>query len=92
VTGDVWTGARQGTLTRGSSRVGCGGAQGPNRRRPQMSPRHRSKPEFSGGSLLFIFFAWVVFFVLWIAVGSLLVAAIVFGVLLSGGIALIDAR
>ena len=52
----------------------------------------RSKREFSGGSLFFIFFAWIVFFVLWLAVGSLLVAAIVFGVLLSGGMAVINRR
>ena len=51
--------------------------------------RTRSKRELSVG---FIFFAWIVFFVLWLAVGSLLVAAIVFGVLLSGGIAVLKAR
>jgi hypothetical protein len=51
----------------------------------------KSKREFSGGSLVFIAFAWVVFFVVWLAAGSLLVAAIVFGVLLSGGIAVINA-
>ena len=49
----------------------------------------RSKRELSVG---FIFLAWIVFFVLWLAVGSLLVAAIVFGVLLSGGIAVLNAR
>jgi hypothetical protein len=54
--------------------------------------RERSKREFSGGFLFFIAFAWIVFFVLWLAVGSLLVAAIVFGVLLSGGIAVFNAR
>src|SRR5262249_55885158 len=54
--------------------------------------REASKREFSGGSLVFIFFAWIVFFGLWLAVGSLLVAAIVFGVLLTGGIAVIDAK
>jgi hypothetical protein len=67
---------------------------------PRKNPTHESseqaressKREFSGGSLLFIFFAWIVFFVIWLAVGSLLVAAIVFGVLLTGGIAVIDAR
>ncbi len=72
---------------------------------PQMSGKKRSgdprksqpsgettKPEFSGGSLVFIFVAWVVFFALWLAAGSLLVAAIVFGVLLSGGIAVINRR
>jgi Flp pilus assembly protein TadB len=50
--------------------------------------RARSKRELSAGFLLV---AWVVFFVLWLAVGSLLVAAIVFGVLLSGGIAVLNA-
>ena len=54
--------------------------------------QERSKREFSGGFLLFILFAWIVFFVLWLAAGSLLVAAIVFGVLLSGGIAVFNAR
>jgi len=48
----------------------------------------RSKRELSAGFLLV---AWAVFFVLWLAVGSLLVAAIVFGVLLSGGIAVLNA-
>jgi hypothetical protein len=54
--------------------------------------REMSKREFSGGFLFFIAFAWIVFFVLWLAVGSLLVAAIVFGVLLSAGIAVFNAR
>jgi hypothetical protein len=54
--------------------------------------RERSEREFSGGFLFFIAFAWIVFFVLWLAVGSLLVAAIVFGVLLSAGIAVFNAR
>jgi len=49
--------------------------------------RGRSKRELSAGFLLV---AWAVFFVLWLAVGSLLVAAIVFGVLLSGGIAVLN--
>jgi len=40
----------------------------------------------------FIFFAWIVFFVLWLAVGSLLVAAIVLGALLLGGMAVLNAR
>jgi Flp pilus assembly protein TadB len=53
--------------------------------------RDGSKREFSGASLLFILVAWIVFFVVWLAAGSLLVAVIVFGVLLSGGIAVIDA-
>src|SRR5271170_5694009 len=50
--------------------------------------RGRSRRELSAGFLLV---AWAVFFVLWLAVGSLLVAAIVFGVLLSGGIAVLNA-
>jgi uncharacterized membrane protein YccF (DUF307 family) len=58
----------------------------------ESSKTDRSKREFSGGSLVFIFVAWIVFFVLWLAVGSLLVAAIAFGVVLSGGIAVIDRR
>jgi hypothetical protein len=49
----------------------------------------RSKRELS---VAFIFFAWIVFFVLWLAVGSLLVAAIVLGVLLLGGTAVLNAR
>jgi Flp pilus assembly protein TadB len=66
----------------------------PRKSQAQESPKQAgesSKREFSGGSLFFIFFAWIVFFVLWLAVGSLLVAAIVFGVLLSGGIAVLNA-
>lgn len=47
----------------------------------------RSKRELSVG---FIFFAWIVFFALWLAVG-LLVAALVFGVLLLAGTALLSA-
>ena len=50
--------------------------------------RRRSKRELSVGFLLV---AWAVFFGLWLAVGSLLVAAIVFGLLLSGGIAVLNA-
>jgi len=50
--------------------------------------RGRSKRELSAGFLLL---AWAVFFVIWLAAGSLLVAAIVFGVLLSGGIAFLNA-
>jgi uncharacterized membrane protein YccF (DUF307 family) len=50
--------------------------------------RRRSKRELSVG---FLFFAWIVFFGLWLAVGSLLVAAIVFGVMLLGGIAVLNA-
>ena len=46
----------------------------------------RSKRELSVG---FIFFAWIVFFVIWLAAGSLVVAAVVFGaLLLAGGAAL----
>ncbi len=51
--------------------------------------RGRSKRELSMG---FILCAWVVFFLVWLAVGSLLVAAIVFGVLLVGGTAAISTR
>ena len=54
--------------------------------------RERSKREYSGGFLFFVAFAWIVFFVLWLAVGSLLAAAIVVGVLLSCGIAVFNAR
>ena len=49
--------------------------------------RH-SKRELSAGFLLL---AWAVFFLLWWAVGSLVLAAIVFGVLMSGGIAVLNA-
>jgi Flp pilus assembly protein TadB len=51
--------------------------------------RGRSKRELSIG---FIVFAWIVFFVLWFAAGSLLVAAIVFAALLFVGVAAINAR
>ena len=67
----------------------------PRKAQAQESAKHereQSKREFSGGFLLFILFAWIVFFVLWLAAGSLLVAALVFGVLLSGGIAVFNAR
>ncbi len=50
--------------------------------------RRRSKRELSVG---FIVFAWIVFFVLWFAVGSLLVAAIVFAGLLLAGIGALSA-
>lgn len=50
--------------------------------------RRRSKRELSAG---FLAVAWVLFFVIWLAAGSLLVAALVFGVLLSGGIAVLNA-
>ncbi len=60
----------------------------PRKHPPAESP----KREFSGGSLVFVLVAWIVFFAVWLAAGSLLVAAIAFGVLLSGGIAVIDRR
>ena len=66
----------------------------PRKRQAQESSKQtseRSKREFSGAFLFFILFAWIVFFVLWLAAGSLLVAAIVFGVLLSGGIVVFNA-
>ena len=47
----------------------------------------RSKRELSVG---YIFLAWILFFVLWLAAGSLLVAALVFGVLLTGGMAMLN--
>jgi archaellum biogenesis protein FlaJ (TadC family) len=50
--------------------------------------RRRSKRELSIG---FIVFAWIVLFVIWFAVGSLLVAAIVFAGLLLAGIAALRA-
>ena len=56
-------------------------------RESSQQVRGRSKRELSVG---FIAFAWIVFFVLWLAAG-LLVAAIVFGVLLFGGVALLGA-
>ena len=57
-------------------------------RESSKQARGRSKRELSVG---FICFAWIVFFVVWLAVGSLLVAAIVFGALLLGGIAALKA-
>lgn len=54
------------------------------------APREgRSKGELSVG---FIFFAWILFFVLWLAAGSLLVAALVFGVVLTGAMAVLNHR
>ena len=50
--------------------------------------RGRSKRELSVG---FIVLAWIVFFVLWLAVGSLLVAAVAFGALMLGGAAVLGA-
>jgi hypothetical protein len=49
----------------------------------------RSDRELSVG---FIFFAWILFFLIWLALGSLLVAALVFGILLTGGIAVLNLR
>jgi Flp pilus assembly protein TadB len=60
-----------------------------NQSHERSTARKRSKRELSMG---FILIAWIVFFLLWLAVGSLLVAAIVFGVLLVGGTAVINAR
>ena len=51
--------------------------------------QRRSKGELSVG---FIFAAWIVFFVVWLALGSLLVAAIVFGLMLTGAIAILHTR
>ena len=76
-------------MTAGKKRYGD-----PRKRQAQESSKQtseRSKREFSGAFLFFILFAWIVFFVLWLAVGSLLAAAIVFGVLLSGGIVVFNA-
>jgi len=56
-------------------------------RESEKQARGRSKRELSVG---FIFAIWIVFFVLWLTAG-LIVAAIVFGVLLLGGIALLSA-
>ena len=61
-----------------------------NHQAAQESAEHgraRSRRELSVG---FIFFAWIVFFVLWLTTGFV-VAAIVFGVLLLGGIAVLKA-
>jgi hypothetical protein len=63
-----------------------------NQQQESSKQARESKREFSGGFLFYIAFAWIVFFVLWLAVGSLLVAAIVFGLLLSAGIALFNAK
>lgn len=49
----------------------------------------RSDRELSVG---FIFFGWILFFVIWLAAGSLLVAAVVGGLLLTGGIAVLNLR
>jgi hypothetical protein len=58
-----------------------------NEAQESAKKRGRSKRELSTG---FIFFAWILFFVIWLAAGSLLVAAIVFGLLLTAGIALLN--
>ena len=49
--------------------------------------RGRSKRELSTG---FIFFGWAVFFLIWLAAGSLVIAAVVFGALLSIGIVMLS--
>jgi hypothetical protein len=49
----------------------------------------RSKRELSVG---FIFFAWGLFFLLWLVAGSLVVAAVVCGLLLTAAIALLNAN
>jgi Flp pilus assembly protein TadB len=58
-------------------------------REESKQARRRSKRELSTG---FIFFAWAVFFVLWLAAGSLVIAAVVFGVLLSAGMFVLNAN
>jgi Flp pilus assembly protein TadB len=63
---------------------------GDPRKQGQESPkpgRRRSKRELSVG---FIAVAWLVFFLVWVAAGSVLVAAIVFGALLVGGTAVLS--
>ena len=47
----------------------------------------RSQRELSTG---FIFLAWFVFFGIWLAAGSLLVAAIVFGLLMTAAIGVLN--
>ena len=63
----------------------------PRKSDAEATPRGqgRSKGELSVG---FIFAAWIVFFVVWLALGSLLVAAIVFGLMLTGAIAILNMR
>jgi hypothetical protein len=63
----------------------------PRKSEAQTTPSEqgRSKGELSVG---FIFAAWAVFFVVWLWLGSLLVAAIVFGLMLTGAIAILHAR
>jgi hypothetical protein len=66
-------------------------AQGGSGREGAGSGREggRSDRELSVG---FIFFAWILFFAIWLAAGSLLVAALVFGVLLTAGIGVLNLR
>jgi len=62
----------------------------PRKNDPQGSskPRKgRSQRELSTG---FIFLAWFVFFGIWLAAGSLLVAAIVFGLLMTAAIGVLN--
>jgi len=63
----------------------------PRKSEPEAPARaqERSNRELSVG---FIFASWIVFFVVWLALGSLLAAAIVFGVMLTGAIAVLHAR
>jgi uncharacterized membrane protein YccF (DUF307 family) len=64
----------------------------PRKNDPQAGSKKRrgtSKRELSIG---FIFLAWFVFFGIWLAAGSLLVAAIVFGLLMSAAIGVLNAR
>jgi hypothetical protein len=49
----------------------------------------RSKRELSVG---FIFFAWALFFLIWLVAGSLVVAAVVCGLLLTVAIGLLNAN
>jgi len=63
----------------------------PRKSEPEAPAREqgRSNRELS---VVFIFASWIVFFVVWLALGSLLAAAIVFGVMLTGAIAVLHAR
>ena len=65
---------------------------GDPRKNAQESSKQRretSKGELSVG---FIFLAWFVFFGIWLAAGSLLVAAIVFGLLMTAAIGVLNLR
>ena len=64
-----------------------GGAPAEGKRSGDGRARGRTRRELSVG---YIFFAWIVFFLLCLAAGSLLLAALVFGVLLTGGIAVLN--